>query len=168
MFDVSQVVPDYSTGNARVYFALMASHSRGAGGSATPRVLVEVRPFGGDLESDRHERRMVARCARVGAPLAALADGRRWTLLFQSPEENLGENRLGQLDLTDAPEAAAEDLDRYLSRDRVASGQAARLAERLLRDPEQGGSLPPGRLGRLAAGGAGATRWTDGTSGDGG
>ena len=61
MFDVSQVVLDYSTGNARVDFAPMASPSRGAGGSVTPRVLVEVRPFGGDLESDRHERRMVAR-----------------------------------------------------------------------------------------------------------
>ena len=84
VFDVSQVVPDYQTGNARVDFALMASPSRGAGGPATPRVLVEVKSFGENLDSGRYERRIVAQCARADAALAALTNGRRWLLLFQA------------------------------------------------------------------------------------
>ena len=133
VFDVSQVVPDYPTGNARVDFALMGDPSRGAGGPATPRVLVEVKPFGENLDSGRYERRMVAQCARAGAPLAALTNGRRWLLLFQAPDYQGASHRFCEVDLAEDPVAAAE-LNRYLSRDRVASGQAARSAERTLRD----------------------------------
>ena len=50
VFDVSQVVPDYPTGNGRADFALMAAPSRGTGSPATPRVLVAVRPFGENLD----------------------------------------------------------------------------------------------------------------------
>ena len=133
-FDVSQVVPDYPTGNARVDFALMGSPSRGAGGPATPRVLVEVKSFSENLDSGRYERRMVAQCARAGAPLAVLTNGRRWLLLFQAPDYQGAAHRFCEVDLAEDPVAAAEELDRYLSRDRVVSGQAARSAERVLRD----------------------------------
>ena len=134
VFDLSQVMPDYPTGNGRVDFALMVSPSRGSGGPAAPRMLVEVKPFGENLDSGRHERRMVAQCARVGAPLAALTNGRRWLLLFQAPDYQGNGHRFCEVDLAENPEAAAEELHRYLSRDRVASGQAARSAERTLRD----------------------------------
>ena len=134
VFDVSQVVPDYPTGNARVDFALMDSPSRGAGGPATPRVLVEVKSFGENLDSGRYERRMVAQCARAGAPLAALTNGRRWLLLFQAPDYQGPGHRFCEVDLVEDPLGAVEELNRYLSRDRVASGQAARSAERVLRD----------------------------------
>ena len=43
-------------------------------------------------------------------------------------------HRFCEVDLAGDPVAAAEELNRYLSRDRVASGQAARSAERTLRD----------------------------------
>ena len=82
VFDVSQVMPDYPTGNGKVDFALTASASRRAGGPATPQVLVKAKPFGENLESGRYERRLVAHCVREGAPLAALTNGRRWLLLF--------------------------------------------------------------------------------------
>ena len=45
VFDVSQVVPDYPTGNGKIDFALTAAPSRGAGVAAAPQVLVEVKPF---------------------------------------------------------------------------------------------------------------------------
>ena len=134
VFDVSQVVPDYPTGNGRVDFALMASPSRGAGVPASPRVLVEVKPFGDNLDDGRYERRMVAQCARVGAPLAVLTNGRRWLLLFQAPDYLGTGHRFCEVDLAENPAATAEDLNRYLSRDRIGSGQAARSAERVLRD----------------------------------
>ena len=47
------------------------------------------------------------------------------------------ERRFCELDLRGDPEAAATDINRYLTRDRVSSGQAARSAERALRDSNQ-------------------------------
>ncbi len=134
VFDVFQVVPNYPTGNGRVDFALMASPTRGASKPAAPQVLVVVRPFGEDLDGVRQERRMAAQCSRVGVPLGVLTDGRRWLLLFQAPGLQGSGHRFCQVDLAGDPVAAAEELNRYLSRDRVASGQAARSAERTLRD----------------------------------
>ena len=50
------------------------------------------------------------------------------------------------------PEAAAADINRYLTRDRVSNGQAARSAERALRDSNQECGGPAGRNPRLAPG----------------
>lgn len=134
VFDVSDVVPDYPTGNGKVDFALMAASSRGTGAPITPRMLVDVKPFGENLDGGRFERRLVSQCSRVGAPLAALTNGRRWILLFQAPDYQGAGHRFCEVDLAGDPVAATEELNRYLSRDRVASGQAARSAERTLRD----------------------------------
>ena len=134
VFDVSQVVPDYATGNGRVDFALMTPPSRGVSRPAAPQVLVAVKPFGEDLDGRRHEQRMVAQCARVGAPLAVLTNGLRWLLLFQAPDLQGSGHRFCEVDLAGDHVAASEELNRYLSKDRVASGQAARSAERTLRD----------------------------------
>ena len=134
VFDISQVVPDYPTGNGRVDFVLMGSPRRGVAGPATPRVLVEVKPFGENIDGARIERRMLAQCARTGAPLAVLTNGRRWLLLFQAPDHQGASHRFCEVDLAEDALAASEDINRYLSRDRVASGQAARSAERMLRD----------------------------------
>ena len=133
-FDISQVAPDYPAGNGKVDFALMAASSRGRGGPATPHVLVDVKPFGKNLDGGRHERRLMTQCSRVGAPLAVLTNGRRWLLLFQAPDYRGNDHRFCEVDLTGDSVAAAEELNRYLSRDRVDSGQAARSAERVLRD----------------------------------
>ncbi len=134
VFDVSQVVPDYPTGYGRVDFALKPAPSRGVSRPAAHQVEVVVRPFGEDLDERRRERRIVAQCSRVGAPLAAITNGQRWLLLFQAPDLQRSGNRFCEVDLAGDPVAASEELNRYLSRDRVASGQAARSAERKLRD----------------------------------
>ena len=134
VFDVSQVVPDYRTGNARVDFTLMASPPGTSRSPAIPQVLIEVKSQDENLESSRAQRRIIAHCAREGAPLAALTNGRRWLLLFQSSESSSGDHLFCDVDLVEDPDAAADSFSRYLSRDRVASGQAARSAERTLRD----------------------------------
>ena len=134
VFDISEVVPDCPAGNGKVDFALVAASTRGTDGPATPQVLVEVKPFSENLDSSRFERRLVTQCARVGAPLAALTNGSRWLLLFQAPDYQGADHRFSEVDLAGNPVAATEELNRYLSRDRVASGQAARSAERMLRD----------------------------------
>lgn len=134
VFDVSQVVPDYRTGNARVDFTLMASPPGTSRSPAIPQVLIEVKSQDENLESSRTQRRIIAHCAREGAPLAAVTNGRRWLLLFQSSEISSGDHLFCDVDLVEDPDAAADSFSRYLSRDRVASGQAARSAERTLRD----------------------------------
>ena len=162
-FDISEVVPDYPTGNGKVDFALVVASTRGTDGPATPQVLLEVKPFGENLDGGRHERRMVAQCARVGAPLAVLTNGRRWLLLFQTPHYQGADHRFCELDLAGDPVAATEELNRYLSRDRVASGQAARSAERTLRDQTRDTITRQASAGRVAAGRVGPPRWAGGT-----
>ena len=83
------------------------------------------------------ERQLLAHCAREEVPLAALTNGLRWLLFLWSPEGGRMERRFCEVDLRGDPEAAAADINRYLTRDRVSNGQAARSAERELRDSNQ-------------------------------
>ena len=69
--------------------------------------------------------------------MAVLTNGLRWLLFLWSAEGGQRERRFCEINLLGDLEAAAEDINRYLSRDRVSSGQAARSAERALRDSNQ-------------------------------
>ena len=135
VFDLSQVMPGYITGNSNVDLALMSpGQPRGA---APPRVFIDVRTPGEDVGSPRMERQLLAHCAREEVPLAALTNGLRWLLFLWSPEGGRMERRFCELDLRGDPEAAVADINRYLTRDRVSNGQAARSAERALRESNQ-------------------------------
>ena len=132
VFDLSQVMPGYVTGSSNVDFALMSpGQPRGA---VSPRVFIDVRAPGENIESPRIERQLLAHCAREEASLAALTNGLRWLLLLWSPGGGRTERRFCEIDLRDDTEAAAADINRYLTRDRVSNGQAARSAERTLRE----------------------------------
>ena len=132
VFDLSQVMPRYITGNSNVDFALMSSgQPRGA---VTPRMFIDVRTPGEDVGSPRMERQLLAHCAREEVYLAALTNGLRWLLFLWSPGGGRMERRFCEIDLRGDPEAAAADINRYLTRGRVSNGQAARSAERALRD----------------------------------
>ena len=135
VFDLSQVMPGYITGNRSIDFALMPpGQPRGA---VSPRVFIDVRTPGEDVGSPRMERQLLALCAREEVSLAALTNGLRWLLFLWSPGGGQMERRFCEIDLRGDPEAAAADIKRYLTRDRVSSGQAARSAERALRDSNQ-------------------------------
>ncbi len=112
----------------------MTSHSRGAERPAVPQNLVVVKPFGENIDDTRHERRMAAQCFRMGAALAVITNGRRWLLLFQAPGFQESGHRFREVDVAVGPMAAARYLNRYLSRDSIASGWAGRSAERTLLD----------------------------------
>ena len=132
VFDLSQVMPGYATGSSNVDFALMSpGQPRGA---VSPRVFIAVRTSAENIESPRMQRQLLAHCAREGVSLAALTNGLRWLLLLWSPGGGRTENHFCEIDLRGDPEAAAADINRYLTRDRVSNGQAARSAERTLRD----------------------------------
>ena len=133
VFDLSQVMPGYRSANVEIGYALMAPRS-GSGESPPPRVLVEVRSLGESLEAARTVNRLLGCCAREGTPLGVLTDGLRWRLFLHTAGENRRDSSFCEIDLAGNPEAAAEEVDRYVARERVASGQAVRSAERLLRD----------------------------------
>ena len=133
VFDLSQVMPGYRSGDTEIGYALLTLQS-GSGRSPSPRVLVEVRSPGESLEAARTVNRLLGCCAVEGAPLGILTDGLRWRLFLPTEEESKGDSSFCDIDLAGDPEAAAEEINRYLARERVASGQAARSAERLLRE----------------------------------
>ena len=97
-------------------------------------MFIDVRTPAENIESPRMERRLLAYCTREEVPLAALTNGLRWLLFLWSPGGGRMERRFCGIDLRADPEAAAADINRYLTRDRVSNGQAARSAERVLRD----------------------------------
>ena len=135
VFDLSQVMPGYITGNRSIDFALMSpGQPRGA---VPPRVFIDVRAPTENIESPRMERQLLAHCAREKVSLAALTNGLRWLLFLWSPGGGRMERRFCEIDLRGDPDAAAADINRYLTRDRVSNGQAARSAERELRDSNQ-------------------------------
>ena len=132
VFDLSQVMPGYITGNRTIDFALMSPGQPKV--AASPRVFIDVRPPGEDVGSPRMERQLLAHCTQEEVLLAALTNGLGWLLFLWSPGGGRMERRFCEIDLRGDPEAAAADINRYLTRDRVSNGQAARSAERALRD----------------------------------
>ena len=151
VFDLSQVMPGYITGNKSIDFALMPPPGQPKG-AVPPSVFIDVRTPTDNIESPRMERQLLAHCAREEVFLAALTNGLRWLLFLWSPGGGRMESRFCEIDLREDPEAAAADINRYLTKDRVSNGQAARSAERELRDSNRECGGPAGRNPRLAPG----------------
>ena len=117
-------------------------------------MFIDVRTPGEDVGNPRKERQLLALCAREGVPLAALTNGLRW-LLPPVVRPRAGGWKGASVKSTSGgdPEASATDINRYLTRDRVSNGQAARSAERALRGQQPGSGGQAGRNPRLAPGG---------------
>ncbi len=133
-FDLSEVRPDYRTGNTKVDFALMATDSGKGASGGSPLVFVEVKSLQENLENDRYERQLMAHCHRENVPMAALTNGCKWLLHFRSGEGQPRESRFCEIDLSDDRDGVSSEINRYLAKDRVISGQATRSAERELHD----------------------------------
>ena len=133
-FDLSEVQPEYRTGNTKIDLALMSPSSARSRAASTPMVLVQVKSASDNLESDRLERQILAHCAREDVSLAVLTNGLKWLLFFWSADTSQRENRFCEIDFSGDLDAAVDDINRYLAKDRVSSGQAARSAERTLQE----------------------------------
>lgn len=133
-FDLSEVRPDYRSGNTKVDIALMSTASGRGRAGGSPLVFIEVKSLQENLESDRYERQMMAHCSRENVPLAVLTNGRRWLLHFWSAESQSKDNRFCEIDFGEDQDTVTNNINRYLAKDRVNSGQAARSAERSLND----------------------------------
>ena len=133
-FDLTEVEPDFQVGTAKVDYALKAASSIRQRSSATPRVLVEVKSLGENLQSERHQRRLLNHCARSEVELGVLTNGLSWFFFLWSPENGRRDNRFCEINILEEPEAAASELNNYLAKDKVSNGQSVRSAERSLRE----------------------------------
>ena len=136
-FDLSEVHPEFRSGNNIIDFALMSASSPRSRSAANPAVFVVVKSASENLDNDRQERQLVNYCSRSSVPLGVLANGMKWSLLSCPPEGEQRENRFCEIDLSGNADTAADEINRYLAKDRVVSGQAARSAERALQDRNQ-------------------------------
>ena len=133
-FDLAEVEPDFQVGTAKVDYALKVASSPRQRSSGTPRVLVEVKSLGENLESDRHQRRLLNHCARSEVELGVLTNGLSWLFFLGSRENGRQDNQFCEFNILEQPQIAAEELNNYLAKDKVSNGQSVRSAERSLRE----------------------------------
>ena len=133
-FDLLEVEPDFQVGSAKVDFALKSASSLRQRAAATPKVLVEVKSLSENLDSERHQRRLMTQCGRAEVELGVLTNGLRWLFCLWSPEGGRQEDCFCDVNIMEDPEAAATELNNYLAKDKVTNGQAVRSAERSLRE----------------------------------
>ena len=133
-FDLLEVEPDFQVGSGKVDFALKSAASFRQRSAATPKVLVEVKALSENLDSERHQRRLMTQCGRAEVELGVLTNGLRWLFLLWSPEGGRQEDCFCDINILEDPETATTELNNYLAKDKVTNGQAVRSAERSLRE----------------------------------
>ena len=115
VFDISVVVPEFSLEGGRVDFALCHPTNK-------PAVFVEVKRVG---RSDRDDKQLFEYAFHQGVPVAILTDGQEWSFYLPAEQGHYTERRVYKLNLLERNiEDAASRLERYLSYERVCSGEA--------------------------------------------
>ena len=136
-FDLSEVDPEFRVGTTKVDFALKTAQSPRMRSTAKPKALVEVKSLEESLENERHSRRLMNNCAKAEVEMGVLTNGFDWMLFLWSPDRVSQESLFCHVDIRQDPENAAEELNKYLAKDKVSNGQAVRSAERSLRERNQ-------------------------------
>ena len=127
-FDISQVVPEYTAGTRRVDYVLRPGSSNA--------VFIEVKRLGENLE--RHQQQLLEYCFQEGVKLAVLTNGRTWWLYLPLQSGNWEQRRFLTIDLeVQEPNVVERRFMKYLSSDRVDSGQAIRDAEDLVESQQR-------------------------------
>ena len=128
IFDVSEVVPEYTVGNRRVDYALRPNSPNA--------VFIEVKRPGENL--DRHQQQLLEYCFQEGVKLAALTNGWTWHLYLPLQAGNWEQRRFLTIDLEAQEPAVVERrfLD-YLSLERVSSGHGVTDAEELVESQQR-------------------------------
>ena len=117
---------NWDTDNPRVVYP---EHTAGGGGradfalcdgSGNPKIFIEVKKIGGDLEDGLKKLMQYAQSADVH--IVVLTDGRTWSFYLPFEAGKDKEKRVFKLDLSEhSAQESSEVLQRYLEKDRVVS-----------------------------------------------
>ena len=115
VYDTNVVWPEFATGEGRVDFALCDPPSK-------PKCFVEVKQQG---KAEDGVRQALEYAFHSGVPFVVLTDGQTWSFYLPAEQGSYEERRVFKCDLFERTnEEAAGILQRYLGRERVASGEA--------------------------------------------
>lgn len=120
-----EVKLEYSIGDGRVDYCLQTSK--------TNLVFLEAKRPSEDLEKIHDTKQLLTYCFSHGVKLAILSNGITWSFYLPLTEGDWEHRRFYMVDIIEkeADEAASRLID-FLSREKVASGEAIRNAEKLL------------------------------------
>ena len=119
IFNSQVVCPEYTIENRRVDFALCHQARR-------PEVFIEVKQVG---QSEGADKQLFEYAFHTGVPLAILTTGQEWHFYLPAEQGTYQERRVYRLDLLERePEECAARLIRYLSSERVATGDSSAAA----------------------------------------
>lgn len=119
--DTSLVIPEYSIEGRRVDYALWPP------GRRSPSAFVEVKKVG--KLSEKADRQLFEYAFLAGVQMAILTDGREWCFYLPVEQGHYSERLAYEFDLLEEETAEAlERLRRYLSYERIRSGEALQAA----------------------------------------
>jgi len=125
VIDPDIVAREYSIETRRVDYALFSKGD-------LPDVLIEVKAVG---HCEGADKQLFEYIFLYGVPFAILTDGREWTFYLPQERGIYQERRLYKLDLLErSNDEAADILQRYLSYDRINSGEAYEDARKDFQD----------------------------------
>lgn len=120
-WDTGSVWPEYQTGEGRADFALCHPPLK-------PALFIEVKQPG---SAESSVRQALEYAFHTGVPMIVLTDGKTWSFYLPAEQGSYDERRVYKLDLFERPtDEAAVALHRYLSRERVESGEVLEAARK--------------------------------------
>lgn len=115
VFDPAVVWPEYSTGIERVDFALCEPPEK-------PRVFIVVKRPGGIEDGVRQS---LEYAFRTDVPMVVLTDGKIWRFYLSGEQDDHDREAIATLNLFESSVSkAADTLERYIERSRVAKGES--------------------------------------------
>ena len=120
VFDPTIVWPEYPLESLRVDYALCTPPKKAA-------LIIEVKAIG---KAENSDAQLLEYAFKSGVPMALLTDGQEWHFYLPSGQGSFEERRFYKLDIIERDiQESAERLNKYLSFDRVKSGDALRAAQ---------------------------------------
>ena len=131
-----EILPEYAVKSGKVDYALKVAQEL--------TLFIECKKWNESL--DRHEDQIVTYAVKAGMPIVGLTNGKIWRFYFSWIERTSVSDRIFcEIDIEDR-EAAISDLEKYLLKSNVASGEAELNAEIALEDKEKAGASEPSSI----------------------
>ncbi|MBN2020233.1 MAG: hypothetical protein JW749_08415 [Sedimentisphaerales bacterium] len=128
IFDIDEVMPEFSTGDGRVDYSLKLDGYN--------KVFIEAKKTSEDLEN--HEEQLLSYSFREGVEIAALTNGITWSFYLPTKKGDWKERKFFTIDLVQQePRDAASKFVELLLKTNVLSGTALENADRIYRDRQR-------------------------------